>query len=406
MPKPGFSELISLCRAKEILFSLAVELPEERVPLSEALFRVLSRDITSPISVPPFKRSAMDGFAVVASSTFGAKAESPVSLRFLGKVSAGEVFPRRVSEGECVEISTGAPLPEGADAVVMVEHTEREEGTVLLYRAVAPGENVSGVGSDVKKGERVLSKGRLLKPKDTGVLAAIGITEVPVKRRPKVALLITGNELLPPGKELSPGKIYDINSRTLTDSLRGIGASVIDLGIAPDDKGEIEGRLKKALPEADLLLMTGGSSLGEEDLTLEVARSLGEVLVHGVAVKPGKPVVIARVSGKPFLGLPGHPTSALSNFHILVEPLIARMLGMSLRKRRVEAVLTRKVASTIGRYEFLSVSLEEKGDVFYAHPIMKGSSAITTIALGDGFIGISENTEVLEKGAKVIVELF
>jgi molybdopterin molybdotransferase len=406
MAKPGFSELVSLSRAKEILFSLATELPEEKVPLSDSLFRVLSRDIVSPIPVPSFERSAMDGFAVVASSTFGAGAEHPASLKLSGKVVAGEMFSGRLKEGECVEISTGAPLPEGADAVVMVEYTEREKGHLLVYRRVAPGDSVSMLGSDIEKGAVVLKKGGFLQPKDTGVLAAIGMLEVPVKRRPEVALLVTGNELLPPGSELAPGKIYDINSRTLSDSLRSIGASVIDLGVAPDDRKEIERRLRKAIPEADLLVMTGGSSLGAEDLTLEVARSLGKVLIHGIAVKPGKPVVIARVSGKPFLGIPGHPTSALSSFYILIEPLIYRMLGASLSKKKVEAVLTRKVASTIGRYQFLSVSLEERDDIIYAHPIMKGSSAISTMTLGNGFIGISENTEVLEKGTKVIVELF
>ena len=407
MRKEGFGKLVSLDAAKEILFSLSKEVDAEKVSIDDALGRVLAEDIAASVDVPPFAKSAMDGYAVIASDTFGASNTQHKILKQIGQVYPGDFPDEKVGESTCFEIATGAPIPEGADAVLMVEYTEKNDDEITIYRAVAPGENVIKAGSDIKSGTKVLEKGVILNPRLSAVLAATGISEVPVKRKPIVAVCSTGNELVRAPEKLGKGQIYETNARSLIDGLREIQCEPLDLGIAVDDKDDLRAKIIDAVQNADIVLLTGGSSMGATDLLVEVLSELGEVIVHGIAVKPGKPTIISKVNDKIVFGLPGHPASALSNFYILVKPLIYQMLGTEKPADIVvEAKITRKIASTIGRYEFLAVRTYENAGELFAEPVLKGSSAITTLANASGFVEIDENVEVVEKHNIVKVKLF
>jgi len=402
MVKEGFGELIDLETALQLLLSHARTLPSEEAPLSRARARVLAQNVSAKIDVPHFDRSAMDGFAVVASDTFSASQNSPVALTLRESIACGEIARRRVLRGSCAEIATGGAMPSGVDAVVMVENTQVEGKKVLVYKSVAPRTNVVARGSDIRKGETVLQKGTVLTPAHLGALAAVGITTVSVRRRVKVVLFSTGSEIVAPGKRLGRGKVFNINSVTLRAALEELGCEVEDYGVVKDTEREITRLVLKGVRSADIVIFSGGSSLGRSDLAPEVLGKLGSLLFHGIAVKPGKPTVAGVVRGKIVIGLPGYPVSALSNVYILVAPLIERMTGATGITRFTRAMLAQKVASTVGRYEFLPVRLEGE----FAHPVMRGSSAITTLARAHGFVEIPENVEVVEKGTPVTVRLF
>lgn len=406
MTMQGFGKLMSLKEARAILAGIATKIPDERIPLEQALYRVLAEDIISDIDVPHFRKSAMDGFAVMASDTFGAANTGPKILRVVDSVVAGVVSGKKLDSGECFEITTGAPLPDGSDAVVMVEYTEKEGVLISVYKSVAPWDNVIQIGSDVKKGTMVLKKGTRLGPRFTGVLAALGRKSILVKKNLRVGMLSTGDEIIGLDEELVEGKVFDINSRTLIDSIKEIHCLPVDLGVVGDNKELLKKKILEGVEKSDIVIISGGSSLGTEDLTRSVVEDLGKVLVHGIAVKPGKPVIIGQIKGKVFVGLPGYPTSALSDFHILVKPVVQAMLGMEVPRNFVKANLARKVVSAIGRHEFLAVKLETGEEGLSAVPVMKGSSSITTLSSSDGFVEIDENTEVLNKGSLVKVDLF
>lgn len=409
--KPGFGRLATLGEVFDLLYSHLPHLGDETAEISEALHRVLAEDVVSAIDVPHFAKSGMDGYAVIASETYGATDGDPKVLEVIGSVWPGQIPDREVSPGTCFEIGTGALLPGGADAVVMVEYTEAEESRVRVRKVVAPRENLVEPGSDVAAGTKILVAGTLLEPRHLGVLAAVGRTYVEVVRRPRVALFSTGPEIVPAGETLRPGRIYDINSYTLRAALQSDGCDVIDMGIVDDDPKALDLAIAAAVGEGDLVLLSGGSSLGGGDLVVEAFRNAGKMILHGVAVKPGKPAVFGLARSKDargadvekvLIGLPGYPTSALSDYYIFVQPFLRRALGMTARPTVVEASLSRKHPSTVGRYEFLAVRLE--GDE--AVPLTKGSSAITTLADADGFVEIDENIEVIEKGQPVRVRLF
>lgn len=402
MGKEGFGELISLDSALKILLSYARRLPSGRVPLPRARARVLAQNVTAKIDVPHFDRSAMDGFAVKASDTFDASQNSPITLRLCESISTGRVPRRRIVRGDCAEIATGGAMPSGADAVVMVENTQRQGKDILVYRSVAPGTNVVKRGSDIKKGEVVVVKGTVLAPQHLGAIAAVGIRVVSVVRRARVVFFSTGSEILQPGKRLQAGKVFNINSVTLRTALEELGCEVDDYGVVEDREQEIVKRISEGAKRADIVIFSGGSSLGSGDLAPEVISKIGTLLFHGIAVKPGKPTVAGLVAGKIVIGLPGYPVSALSNIYILVAPLIGKMTAATPIMRFTKATLSQKVASTVGRYEFLPVRLDGE----FAHPVMRGSSAITTLARAHGFVEIPENVEVVDKGASVTVRLF
>jgi len=401
--KEGFGRLLSLSEALGLLFEAVRPMEEsEEVDLGGALCRVVAEDVRARVDVPHFDRAAMDGFAVLASDTFGASHQSPVQLEVIGSIEPGVAPEVRVTQGECVRISTGAAMPEGADAVVMVEHVEQEGEKITVFGAVAPGTNVVKRGSDMKAGDVVVRARTVLYPEQIGALAACGVGRVAVIRKPRVGVLSTGPELLDVEEEPRTGCVYEINSHTLSCALRLFGCEAVVAGRVVDEPSALERAVLSALKTCDMLLISGGSSLGEGDLVPQVLNTTGRLLFHGIAVKPGKPTAAGVVNDRLVLGLPGYPTSALSNFYIVVLPVLERLLGVAFRRHTLKARLAQKVFSTVGRYEFLPVRLE--GGL--AHPVLRGSSAITSLSTADGFVEIDENTEVLPASTEVKVTLF
>ncbi|MCX8173725.1 MAG: molybdopterin-binding protein [Thermoplasmata archaeon] len=374
----------------------------EEVTVEEAVDRVAAEDIASDVDVPPFSRAAMDGYAVIADDTAGARPLEPVKLRRIGVVHAGEMPKQPLTQGTCIQIATGAVMPDGGDAVVMVEHTELDEGneTVHVYSPVRKGENVTKAGEDIRKGAVVIKKGETLTPGRIGALAAIGKTKVKVYEKPKVAIIPTGNEIQRPGENLQPGKIYDVNTYTLASIVKIAGAVPVIYSIVPDEMDQIRKTLDAAL-QNDLVVFAGGSSVGERDLIVRALEN-AELLFHGIAVKPGKPTLCARLNGKIVIGMPGYPTSCLTNAYALLLPAIGKIARREIQLKRVKARAGRRVASTIGRLQFLPVKIE--GDT--AVPVFKESGAITSMADADGYLEIPENVDIVEKGEEVEVVVF
>ena len=375
----------------------------EVVPLSEANGRVIAEAASAAMDVPPFDRAAMDGYAVIAEDTFGAGRYEPRVLRCIETVYTGQLPGRRVTRGECIEIATGAPLPDGADAVVMVEETlKRGNGDVEVFTPVYPRQHVGRRGADITAGQTVLSPGELLNPSRIGALAATGTTAVRVYERPRVAILSTGNEIVAPGEPLKPGQIYDINRFTLASIIRTHGGVPLEQPTAPDNLEQLTAAVLDAA-SSDLVVFSGGSSVGERDLIMDVLRKSGEVLFHGIAVKPGKPTVFGRVNGKPVLGMPGYPTSCLSNAYMLLLPALRRMARLpEYRPQTVRVPLSRRIVSTTGRRQFYTVRVVEGAAV----PAFKASGDITSMSQADGYIEISEQTDIVEAGEIVEVRLF
>ncbi len=375
----------------------------ERVVLVEANGRALAVNVTSARDVPPFARAAMDGYAVRAEDTFGASRFEPRSLAVVEKVYTGQVPTRRVEPGTSAEIATGAPMPEGADAVVMVEETERAEGgEVRIFTPVYPRQNVGRQGADIVRGQVVQRVGDVLNPSRIGALAALGIADVEVFERPRIAILSTGNEIVDPGQELAPGQIYDINKFTLSTIITEHGGIPIPHQTAEDTVADLDRAIDTCL-SADVLVFSGGSSVGERDLMLDVIGRRGEILFHGIAVKPGKPTVFGVVSGKPVFGMPGYPTSCLSNAYMLLVPALRRMAHLPPhRLRTVQLPLSQRIVSTTGRHQFFTVRVVDGQAV----PAFKASGDITSMSLADGYIEIPAQTDIVEKGEAVEVRLF
>lgn len=395
--------LLPLDEALTMCLDLAAPIERlETVALQDALHRVVAEQVRSPLDVPAADRAAMDGYAVVARGTARAGKFAPVPLEVQENIHAGDVPSKRVALGRCTQIATGAMLPPGADAVVMVEDTERTKDTVRVFRPVRPRENVSAHGSDIRKGSAVLSAGEFLTPAKLGALAAIGRDSVAVYARPRVALLVTGDEVAPPGAPLGPGQVYDINSTTMAAAVREAGGEPVFLGRVPDRLDALHDALAAAVQE-DLVVFSGGSSVGEKDLILDVLRSMGEILFHGIAVKPGRPTILGRVDGRAVLGMPGNPTSCLSNCYILLAPMLRKMARIrASSERAVEAPLAERIASPPGRVEVHPVRLVDGRAV----PAFKESGAITSMAHADGYVVIPADVTLLEKGERVRVVLF
>ncbi|MCK4970903.1 MAG: molybdenum cofactor biosynthesis protein [Thermoplasmata archaeon] len=400
-----FRTLVSLEEALERVLSRVGPVDRtETIPIDEALDRVLAKDIKATMDVPGFERSAMDGYAVRAEDTYGATDMEPLMLRPVGTVHAGEVPSGTVGEGECMYVATGAMRPEGADSVVMVEYTEEVDGgtMTMIRRAVHPGENVSRRDADIMEGTVPLRAGARLGASRIGTAAALGILELQVYARPVVAIAGTGNEVRPLGAELGPGHVYDINTHTISAAVRSLGGTALVLGLVRDSHKSLTEALDKALEMADIAVFTGGSSVGERDLLVDVFGERGEVLFHGVQVKPGKPVLAADCGGKLALGLPGYPTSCLSSGMLFLEPVMAKMGRRSQATPvAVDARLSRRVVSTIGRTHFLTVRLEDGT----AHPAFKESGAITSMAEADGYVIIPSNVDLIDQGEQVEVHM-
>ena len=395
------------------LFARFAPTAAETVPLAEAWGRVLARDLAAPESLPAFPRAGMDGYAVRAQDTFGASPGLPQYLELVGEVAMGEAPTLEVGPGQAARLPTGGMLPAGADAVLMVEYAaELPDGTVEVRRPVAPGENVVQPGEDVRAGEVLLPAGRRLRPQDLGLLAALGVTEVPVHRRPRVAVLSSGNEIVPLSASPGPGQVRDANAYLTLAQVEEAGGVAAYRGIIPDDPAAMAEALSEALPEADLLLISGGSSVGTRDLTLMAIRALpgAEILAHGVAIRPGKPTILAVVEGKPLLGLPGHPASAAIVLKVLGQPLLARLSGVQESTPawggRVTARLSRNLAGATGREDFIRVRLRREGETLWADPLLGSSALLSPLVKSDGLVSLPLGVEGLFRGELVTVELF
>jgi len=407
-----FRKLVSLDDAMQIIECQFYAKPVgvEKVSLSQAHRRVLAKNIKSLLDVPPFNRATVDGYAVKSKNTFGADEELSITLKLLGRVAIGEVPKIVVEEKTTVEIVTGAPLPSGADAVVMVEYTIQKDDLVSIYRPVSKRENVMEAGSDIRKGETVIKKNQTLSSRDIGVLAALGFTEVDVYKRPKVAVISTGAEIVEPGEFLPPGKIYDINTYTISAAVQECGGQPLNFGTIPDEIDELEAVLKKALDSADIVITSGGVSVGPTDVVPKVLNMLGKpgVIISGIAIKPGKPTTIAIVDEKPIFSLPGHPTSSLLIFHLLVRSTILKMAGRRQEPSfTLKAISTEKMFQAKGRRTFIMVNLiRDNSGKLLARPVLLGlSGAITTLSKADGFVIIPERRQFINAGEEVIVYL-
>jgi molybdenum cofactor synthesis domain-containing protein len=385
-------------------------IPCEQRQLSDALGRALSEDIVAPIDVPPFDRSNVDGFAVRAGDLASATEASPVRVVLNDEVIACGIAPTRpVLSGTATSIATGGPLPRGADAVVMVEHTQPAGRAIDIRRAASPGQFVSYAGSDIARGDALLRAGTVIGSREIGMLAACGIAEISVARRPRVAVLSTGDELVQPGKVLGPAEIYDTNGAIVSAAVSENGGEAVFLGAIADDEEQLESAMRQALATSDMLVLSGGTSKGAGDVSHRIIARLGQpgIIAHGVALKPGKPLCLAVCDGKPVVILPGFPTSAMFTFHDLIVPVLRRMAGLPPRSdAKVTAKVPVRIASELGRTEFVMVSLVEGNNGLIAYPSGKGSGAITSFAQADGFLKIDALADQMPAGTEAEVTLF
>jgi putative molybdopterin biosynthesis protein len=399
----------ALARFEAALFPR--ELPGEPRKLADALGSALSEDVVAPIDVPPFDRSNVDGFAVRSADLATASEAAPVRLRLNDEVIACGVAPARpVLSGTTTSIATGGPLPRGADAIVMVEHTQPSGLRAIdIRRAASPGQFVSYAGSDIARGEALLRAGTIIGSREIGILAACGIAGVMVAKKPHVAVISTGDELVQPGEALPPAAIYDTNGAIVTAAINENGGEAHFYGAIADDEAALEAVMRKALAESDMLVLSGGTSKGAGDVSHRIIARLGKpgIIAHGVALKPGKPLCLAVCDGKPVIILPGFPTSAMFTFHDMIVPVLRRMAGLPPRSEaKVSARVPVRIASELGRTEFVMVSLVEGADGLIAYPTGKGSGAITSFAQADGFLKIDALADQMPANAQAEVTLF
>jgi molybdopterin molybdotransferase len=411
MQKP-FLEVLCPDDARRILRKFT-PLSTEQVAIDEALFRVTSETIRSVAQMPPFDRSTMDGYSVRSIDTFGATESNPALLNVVGEINMGETKPMSLSRSQAVRIWTGGALPNNSDAVVMIEHTQDVgENTIEVLKAVAPFDNVVRKGEDFRSGETLLSLGHRLRPQDLGLLAALGRPNVRVFRKPKIAVISSGDEIVPIEHDPPPGCVRDINRHTLTACVIEAHAEPIWIGIAPDRLPILSDFLVKSLKKSDLVLISGGSSMGSRDFVIEAIRSLddSEILVHGVSLSPGKPLIIGQSGRVPVVGLPGHPVSAMVCFEQFVVPIIRRLEGENVEhpfvRPTIQAILARNLPSKEGRLDLVRVKLKKADSKLTAMPVPGKSGMISAMVRADGFIRIPENCEGLYKGDSVNVNLF
>ena len=384
----------------------------ENIPTMEALGRILAEDVIAKVDVPSFDRSAVDGYVLRAEDTYGASPTNPVILDIIGVVEIGSSSKIILGKQQAMRIATGAAMPKGADSVVMIEYTEKiGEGKVEVYSSLTPGENVSKRGEDVEKGERILSKGTLLQPQDIGILAALGNSEVEVVKRPKVAILSTGNELVELGKNVELGKIIDANRPILMAMVKELGGEPLDFGMARDDLREIRSRIASGMENNDMVLVSGGTSVGTGDLVPEAINSLGRpgIIVHGMCIRPGRPAALAAIGSRPIVLLPGFPVAAMVSFNAIVQPILLRMLGASsdqFARRTVRARMLRRIPSSIGNRTYVRVLVKRLDKGYVAEPLRtSGSGVISSMIKANGLVIIPEEKEGLEEGEEVEVTM-
>jgi molybdenum cofactor synthesis domain-containing protein len=399
-----FKSTISLTEARAHLAAAVRPVARiETLRLADSAGRVAAADLASTVSVPPFARSAMDGYAVIAADTAGATVTNPARLRILERIFSGEMPTRDVTAGTCSEIATGAPLPPGADAVVMVEDTTKVEDTqVAVSTAVVTGQNTGRRGADISPGDLVVRKGDLLNASRVGAIAAIGRNEIDVFVRPRVAIFSTGNEVVGPGQQLEGAQIYDVNRFTLSAVIAAHGG-LAEPGPPVVDTLEALDAALNSTAGADIVIFSGGSSVGDRDLLVDLVARRGEMIFHGIAVKPGKPTAFARIDGTPLFGMPGNPTSCLSNAFILLVPFLRATARLPVYAPRiVQASLGKRIVSPAGRHQFYTVRLLDG----MAFPAFKGSGEITSLSQADGYIEIPATESTIDEGTTVEVTLF
>ncbi len=406
-----FLKTISVDEFKIILDSIPrLKVEEEIVSIGESFNRILSRDIESKIDVPHFRKSRMDGYAVLAEDTFGAEEDNLIELEIIEAIQAGDIPQKRLKKGQCSYVATGAAVPGNADGVVMVEFSERQENKVSISKAITPGTYVIEIGHDVKKGSTILKKDTLIDLATMGIFASCGIKGVWVYTQPTVSLMSTGNELVSQEvKNLEIGKIYDVNSVVLRKAIENTGVLVKFLGVIKDNYDELKNGIEKALENSDIVILSGGTSKGEGDLGPKVLEGYNdiEILIHGVKIKPGKPIIFAKVKKKIIFILPGYPTSALSCFYVFIDNFLRKMSGYPLRdKFSKEFEIGERIYSTVGRHEFKAVKIKEEKGIKKIFPIKTGSEAISTMFYADGYIEIEELESIIDKGDKRKVYFF
>jgi len=401
----GFQKLTLIEKALQLLFdSLRIErLNLVPIPLHEALNRVLAEDIIAEEDIPRFDRSAVDGYAVKAEDTFEASQFKPKTLRIIDK---GEV-----GEKQAKQVWTGNPIPKGANAVVMLENANRIDSKIEVWTSVTPGENISKKGEDIQKGEVAVKAGTRLKPQHLGLVASLGIVEVKAVERPKIGILATGNELVEIGSKRQDDQVFEVNRLILSALCRELDVEPVDLGIVKDDVEEISRKIKKGFEKADIIITTGGTSVGVSDLVPEAVNRVGRpgVIVHGIAMRPAMPTALAVADGKPIIILSGNPVAAMIGFEVFARPLICRMLGLEKEERRltVKAKTTKKVSTILGRKTFVRVRVFQHNGEFFAEPIStRGSGIISTMTKANGYFIVPENREGLEEGESISVHLF
>jgi molybdenum cofactor synthesis domain-containing protein len=397
-----FKELITRKDALEkIITNIRPISRTEEIYLADSDRRVLATNINASFNVPSFDRSAMDGYAVRAFQTSGASMAKPVKLKIIGTQHPGELIKNRVKNGECVEIATGAPIPENTDAVVMVEYTKKKNDFVHIFRSVKPGTNIAPAGEDIKQGQRILEIDSLLTPGKVGTLAALGFEKIKVFQKPRVAIYSSGQEIVQQGQALKPGQIYDINSFTLSSIINRNNCIAFKKGIIRDDHDSIRLAVQEA-SKYDLGIFSGGSSVGSRDLFAEIVQEQGAVLFHGVQIKPGKPTLFGKVNKTPIFGMPGYPTSCLNNGYVFLIPALRKISRLPpLNYRKITVPMGHKMESKSDREQFITVNLR-KG---HAYRVFKHSGNITSMTQAEGFIILPIGKSTIENGEKVEVTL-
>ena len=406
----GFSKLTPLKDALEKLNSKIQINPTEEIEIKDALNRILADNIISKISIPPFDRSAMDGYAIKAEDSFGASPKNPKEIKLVGIIEIGEFSKFKIDRGEGIRISTGAPIPEGSDAVIKIEDTEIEKDLISLYTSLVPGKNISKKGEDIKEGTHVLSKGTELKAEHIALLTSLGFNKIKVRIRPKISIFSSGDELLEPGVPLEPGKIYNSNTPMISALIELYGGNAIRGETIQDDKEAIKKKLLEAVEDSQIIIFTGGTSIGTKDYLPEIIEESGMILTHGIAQRPGAPVLIGFLSETLIFCLPGTPVAAYVSFLRIAGPAIRKMLGCLVFDPRIEiiATISKDVpVSALGFLHHLRVKIEYINNEYIAYPVkLKGSGVISSLTESNGIVEIPPHQEGLKMGDRVTVKLF
>jgi len=409
LKKIGFSKLTSLEDAIKALNNLIKTGPNEKIEITNALNRILAKDIESNLDIPPFERSAMDGYAVIAEDTFGASPKSPKKIKLIGKSEIGEISNSKISKGEATKISTGAAIPKGADAVIKIEDTEIENDKISLYTSIVPGKNVSKKGEDILKGTKVLNAGTELKSEHIALLCALGFDKIEVKCQPKISVFATGDELIEVGNPLEPYKIYNSNTYMISSLVKTYGGFVSRELMLKDNKEIIKNSLMESQSDSQVIIFTGGTSVGTKDYLPEILLENGKIIVHGIAMRPGSPILIGYIDNTLVFCLPGTPVASYIGFLTVVGPTIRKIMACINPDPRIElfATIDRDVpVSGMGYINFLRVKLEKVKEDFKAIPVkLKGSGVLSSLTEADGIVEIPATQEGLKKGSKIMVKL-